>query len=140
MATAEPHNHPHPHPHAPQIGGPQPMIPSNPALTALLDSLPSTSLPLAIIEIPIPNSQPPQVAHMVVCPAHKQAACVECGVDYSALNFMHQYLHTAPPEAIPPPPNMQPAPQRAEMIKSAKEQGNVSPSVLRFGWLWDRKH
>lgn len=113
----------HDHEHA---QGPPPSMPSNPALTALLDSLPSVSLPFAIAEIPIPNSQPPQSGQVVVCPAHKQVVCPECGVDYAALNFMQQFMRAAPADAIPPPPNMQPPPQRAEMIKNAKEQGNVS--------------
>lgn len=41
---------------------------------------------------------------------------------------MHQFLRTAPAEAIPPPPQVQPPPQRAEAIKNAKEQGNVGLS------------
>ncbi|KAI9635493.1 uncharacterized protein MKK02DRAFT_44183 [Dioszegia hungarica] len=122
MSTAEPHSHPHPHPQQP---GPPPSIPANPALTALLDSLPSTQLPFAVAEVPIPGSNPPQTQQIVICPAHQKVVCPECGVDYNALNFMQQFMRAAPTDAIPPPPNMAPPPQRAEMIKNAKEQGNL---------------
>jgi translocation protein SEC72 len=126
MSMTAPHQHPHPHPNQSEIGGPQPIIPTNPALTALLDSLPSTNLPFIIAEVPIPNSQPPQSASLVVCPPHKRQTCPECGVNFAPLNHMHQYLREAPPEAIPPPPNMPPQPQRAAQIKAAKDHGNVS--------------
>lgn len=114
-----------------QPGGPPPMqVPINPALQSLLDSLPHTETPFTLITAPIPNTQPPQTNTMVVCPAHKQSICEACGVNFNDLNYMHQFLRSAPAEAIPPPPNVQPPPQRAEMIKAAKEQGNVSPPFL----------
>lgn len=110
-------------------GGPPPQIPVNPALQSLLDSLPHTDTPFTLVTAPIPNSNPPQTNTMVVCPTHKAAVCEACGVNFNDLNYMHQFLRTAPPEAIPPPPNVPAPPQRAEMIKNAKEQGNVRDSA-----------
>jgi translocation protein SEC72 len=101
-------------------------VPVNPALTALLDSLPHNPTPFALQTVPVPGSNPPQTNTVVVCPAHKQSYCETCGVDYNALNFMHQFLRAAPTDAIPPPPNVAPPPQRAEQIRAAKEAGNVS--------------
>lgn len=128
------HDHPHPHPH-PHPSGPPPMaISSNPAMTALLDSLPTSSLPFALTEVALPpGAAPPQqpgapapTQQLITCAIHKQVVCEPCGVNYAALNYMHQFMRGAPPEAIPPPPNVQAPPQRAEMIKNAKEAGNVS--------------
>jgi hypothetical protein len=104
-------------------------IPVNPALTALLDSLPHSPTPFALQTVPVPGTNPPQTNTVVVCPSHKQSYCETCGVDYNALNFMHQFLRAAPTDAIPPPPNVAPPPQRAEQIKAAKEAGNVSGTV-----------
>lgn len=124
------HGHPHPHPH-PQMGGPPPMqIPVNPAMTALLDALPHESKPLMIVEATIPGTNPPVQNTIVVCPAHKQSYCEACGVDFNSLNYTHQFMRGAPPEAIPPPPNVPAPPQRAEQIKNAKEQGNVGSCLL----------
>ncbi|KAL7420049.1 hypothetical protein Q5752_005014 [Cryptotrichosporon argae] len=132
MATPAPQPHAHPHPH-PQPGAlppgarpPPPQVAPNPALQALLDAQPHTARPFALITAPIPNTQPPQVSTLVVCPTHKRQACAECAVDFTQLNYMHQFLRAAPPEAIPPPPNVPPPPQRAEAIKAAKEQGNTA--------------
>jgi translocation protein SEC72 len=112
------------------------MPPANPALTALLDSLPTNSTPFALVDMPLPPgaAPPPQpgqpavapTQQIITCAAHKQVACEACGVNFGPLNYMHQFMRGAPPEAIPPPPNMQVPPQRAEMVKNAKEQGNVS--------------
>lgn len=103
-------------------------IPINPALQTLLDSLPHNPIPFTLQTVPVPNMNPLQTNTIVTCPTHKQSYCEPCGVDFNSLNYMHQFLRTAPAEAIPPPPNVQPPPQRAEMIKNAKEAGNVSPN------------
>ena len=101
-------------------------IPVNPAMQSLLDSLPHHPVPFMLANVTVPNSHPPQSNIIAICPAHKQSMCAECGVDFNGLNYMHQFLKNAPDEAIPPPPNVQPPAQRAEMIKNMKEQGNVS--------------
>ena len=109
-----------------------PMV--NPALTALLDSIPTNTLPFALVSVPLPlppNAQLPPGAtpptqQLVVCPAHKNVICEACGVDYGGLNYMQQFLKDAPAEAVPPPPNMQPPQGRADAIKNAKDAGNVS--------------
>ncbi|WVR04417.1 hypothetical protein IAU60_001419 [Kwoniella sp. DSM 27419] len=131
------HPHPHPHPHPPQgmpMGGPPAQIPVNPALQALLDSIPHQDVPFALQSVPLPTppGAPPQTGLVVVCPQHKNSACAECGVDFNGLNYMHQFLRTAPAEAIPPPPNVQPPPQRAEAIKAMKEQGNTAFKAQNF--------
>ncbi|KAK4689780.1 translocation protein SEC72, partial [Tremellales sp. Uapishka_1] len=131
MAT---HDHPHPHPHPP-TGGPPPQlaqIPVNPVLQELLDSLPHTSVPFLLATAPIANAQPPQSNTVVLCPVHKQSQCEQCGVDFNSLNYMHQFLRTAPSEAVPPPPNVQPPPQRADQIKTAKEAGNTAFKAQNF--------
>lgn len=108
------------------------MPPPNPALQALLDSLPHTHIPFELITAPVPGANPPQTSMLVVSPVNKQVVCEETGTDFSAINYMHQFLKGAPPEAIPPPPNVQPPPQRAEMVKMAKEQGNVCPTRVSY--------
>lgn len=108
----------------------QMQIPVNPALQTLLDSLPHNPVPFALQSAPIPNTNPPQINTVVTCLTHKASYCEACGVDFNSLNYMQQFLRTAPAEAIPPPPNVQPPPQRAEMIKNAKEAGNVGSSAL----------
>ncbi|GFZ49154.1 hypothetical protein JCM24511_06904 [Saitozyma sp. JCM 24511] len=135
-AHGHPHSHPHPHPHPGQgmpMGGPPMQVPVNPALTALLDSLPHNPTPFALQTAPVPGTNPPQTNTVVVCPTHKQSYCETCGVDYNALNFMHQFLRAAPTDAIPPPPNVAPPPQRAEQIKAAKEAGNAAFKNQQFG-------
>jgi len=107
-------------------------IPVNPGLQTLLDSLPHNPIPFALQNATIPNINPPRTNTIVTCPAHKASYCEACGVDFNALNYMHQFLRTAPAEAIPPPPNVQPPPQRAEVIKNAKEAGNVRASLLSY--------
>ncbi|OCF37583.1 translocation protein SEC72 [Kwoniella heveanensis BCC8398] len=136
--------HPHPHPHPPQgmpmpmgggPGGPGPaQIAVNPALQTLLDSIPHTDVPFALQTVPLPTppNVPPQTGVVVTCPQHKNSACEECGVDFNALNYLHQFLRAAPKEAIPPPPNVQPPPQRAEAIKQLKEQGNTAFKAQQF--------
>jgi translocation protein SEC72 len=101
------------------------MMQVDPAMQALLDSLPTRTMPFALVELPIPNMTPPQSQQMVVCAEHKLPVCAECNVNFTPLNYMQQFMRTAPPEAIPPPPNVQPPPQRAEQIKQVKERGNV---------------
>jgi len=98
----------------------------DPAMQALLDSLPTRNVPFTLVDLPIPNTQPPQSQQMVVCAEHKAPVCPECQVNFTPLNYMQQFMRNAPPEAVPPPPNVQPPPQRAEAIKAAKERGNVS--------------
>lgn len=128
---------PGPHQHGPsppqnQIpNGPPPQINVNPALQSLLDSLPHVDKPFTLLNVPLPNTQPPQINTVVVCPTHKAAVCEICDVNFNDLNYMHQFLRSAPAEAIPPPPNVPPPPQRAEMIKNAKEQGNVCYLALQ---------
>jgi translocation protein SEC72 len=110
----------------------------NPALTALLDSIPTNTLPFALVSVPLPlppNAQLPPGAtpptqQLVVCPTHKNVICEACGVDFGGLNYMQQFLKDAPAEAVPPPPNMQPPQGRADAIKNAKDAGNVSESYL----------
>lgn len=113
-------------------GGPPPpmQVPVNPALQALLDSLPHADTPFKLLNVTMPNTNPPQANTIAVCPSHDKSACEECKVDFNNLNYMHQFLRSAPPEAIPPPPNVQPPPQRAEMVKNAKEQGNVGDEAV----------
>ena len=121
---------------------PQPMMPPpNPALQTLLDSLPSRTLPFTFHTIapppnapPGPNGQPQPAQQILVCPAHKTSYCETCGVDYNGINYLHQFLRNAPVEAIPPPPNVAPPPQRAEAVKNLKEQGNVSRRRARQVW------
>jgi translocation protein SEC72 len=98
----------------------------DPAMQALLDSLPTRTVPFTLVSLPIPNTQPPQVQEMVVCAKHKNPVCAECQTNFTPLNYMQQFMRNAPPEAVPPPPNVQPPPQRAEAIKAAKDRGNVS--------------
>ncbi|ORX34371.1 hypothetical protein BD324DRAFT_583396 [Kockovaella imperatae] len=112
--------------------GPPMQIPVNPAMQTLLDSLPHHPVPIFLANVQIPNSQPPQINTIAVCPEHKQSICEACGVDFNGLNYMHQFLRGAPDEAIPPPPNVQPPPQRAEMIKNMKEQGNTAFKEGKF--------
>ncbi|CAD6566132.1 MAG: hypothetical protein TREMPRED_002199 [Tremellales sp. Tagirdzhanova-0007] len=107
-------------------------IPINPALQTLLDSLPHNPVPFALQNITLPGTNPPQTNTVVLCPQHSASCCESCNVDFNSLNFMHQFLRTAPAEAIPPPPNVQPAPQRAEMIKTAKEAGNTAFKSQNF--------
>ena len=128
----------HPHPHLNPSPGSQPQMQPlqiNPALQELLDSLPHNSIPFILNEQSIPNSQPPQNNITITCPLHKLSYCESCGVDFNGLNYMHQFLRMAPAEAIPPPPNMAPPPQRAESIKQAKEAGNVSCYLAGFSSL-----
>ena len=140
MATHS-HPHPHPHPHSPGPSpGPGPM-PINPALTALLDSIPTNTLPFALVSVPLPippnatlpPGATPPTQTLVVCPTHKNVICEQCGVDYGGLNYMQQFLKDAPTEAVPPPPNMQPPQGRADAIKNAKDAGNVSVLGLWYG-------
>ncbi|GMK59809.1 hypothetical protein CspeluHIS016_0900260 [Cutaneotrichosporon spelunceum] len=107
------------------MGG-QMQVAPDPAMQALLDSLPTRTMPFALIDVAIPNSQPPQVQNMVVCVEHQQPVCDVCDVNYTPLNYMQQFMKNAPPEAVPPPPNVQPPPQRAEQIKQIKEAGNTA--------------
>ena len=95
-------------------------------MQSLLDSLPHHPVDFELANVPIQGTNPPQINTVAVCPAHKQAMCETCGVDFMGLNHLNLYMRMAPDEAIPPPPNVQPAPQRAEIIKNLKEQGNVS--------------
>lgn len=106
----------------------------DPAMQALLDSLPARTVPYAFVDIAIPGTQPPQVQNMVVCAEHKNPVCDQCDVNFTPLNYMQQFMKNAPPEAVPPPPNVAPPPQRAEQIKQVKEAGNVSCSIrCRYG-------
>lgn len=98
----------------------------DPAMQQLLDSIPYTDVPFHLQQQPVPNTTPPQINTLVLCPMHKQSACEQCGVDFNGINYLHQFLRMAPSDAIPPPPQVQPLPQRAEQIKMMKEQGNVS--------------
>lgn len=127
------HGHGHDHGHA-HNEGPPPAMPMHvqidPQMQALLDAQPVNTVAFALVEVQVPNTQPPQTQEMVVCAEHKNPVCPECDVNFSALNYMQQFMKNAPPEAIPPPPNVQPPPQRAESIKSIKDQGNVGVGVL----------
>lgn len=72
---------------------------------------------------------------LVVCSLHDQQKCDQCAVDFAPVNFLHQFLRFAPAEAIPPPPNVAPPPQRAQAVTNLKEAGNVrsfpfSPCVV----------
>lgn len=130
------HSHGHSHGPGPGMGGPPMEIQVDPAMQALLDSLPTRNIPFLLVELPIPNTEPAQSQQMVVCAAHKNSVCTECNVNFTPLNYMQQFMRNAPPEAVPPPPNVQPPPQRAEAIKSAKEQGNVSARWERVVVKW----
>ncbi len=123
----EGHGHSHAgHSHGP-MGNPPPMhVQVDPAMQALLDSIPTRTVPYAFVDVAIPNTQPPQVQNMAVCAEHKAPVCDVCDVNFTPLNYMQQFMKNAPPEAVPPPPNVQPPPQRAEQIKQVKEAGNVS--------------
>lgn len=101
----------------------------DPKMQALLDAQPVNTVEFALVEVPVPNTQPPQTQQMVVCVGHKNPICEECDVNFAPLNYMQQFMRSAPPEAIPPPPSVAPAPGRAEAIKGVKDQGNVS---IRF--------
>lgn len=115
-------------------GGPPPMnIQIDERMQLLLDSLPTRNVPFALVDVPLPGSQPPQTQQMVVCAEHKAPVCETCAVNFTPLNYMHQFMRSAPPEAIPPPPQVQPPPHRAEAIKQAKEAGNVSDDRLPTG-------
>lgn len=103
----------------------------DPAMQALLDSLPTRTVPFAFVDVAIPNTQPPQVQNMAVCAEHKQPVCDVCDVNFTPLNYMQQFMKNAPPEAVPPPPNVAPPPGRADQIKGVKEAGNVSARAQR---------
>jgi translocation protein SEC72 len=103
-----------------------PSPPPDPALQALLDSIPHTPVLFTIQEGTIPGSNPPQQTTVIMCEPHKQVVCQICGTHFGSINYMFGFLKSAPTEAIPPPPNAPVPPQRAEAIKSAKDAGNVS--------------
>ena len=94
-------------------------------MQAILDSLPHNETPFELVKVPVPNTNPPQFNIMVVSPDNKKPVDEATGVDFNNLNYMHQFLRAAPGDAVPPPPSVPAPPQRAEMIKAAKEAGNV---------------
>lgn len=103
-----------------------PSPPPDPALQALLDSIPHIPVLFTIQEGVIPGSNPPQTTAVIMCEPHKQVVCQTCGTHFGSINYMFGFLKSAPSEAIPPPPNAPVPPQRAEAIKAAKDAGNVS--------------
>lgn len=117
------HAPPHPPP------GAAPPVPLSAAHLSLLDALPHSHVAHALKTVAVPANAPPDIAGksfaLVVCSLHDQQKCDQCAVDFSPVNFLHQFLRFAPAEAIPPPPNVAPPPQRAQAVTNLKEAGNV---------------
>ncbi|WVQ76807.1 hypothetical protein IAR50_006481 [Cryptococcus sp. DSM 104548] len=110
--------------------------PLSPAHLEVLDSIPHTDVPHNLKMSTIPPNGPPELAGksfaLMLCKAHDQMRCDTCGVDFGNVNFLHQFLRFAPVEAIPPPPNVKPQPQRAQMVMALKDQGNAAFKVKKY--------
>ncbi|WVQ84042.1 hypothetical protein IAT38_006187 [Cryptococcus sp. DSM 104549] len=140
----QPHSHPHPPgPQGPQMrpppGAMPPQIPIDPAMLALLDTIPTHDVPFQLLTLTpqLPPNAPPGAQgkpfHRVVCKPHAASPCEACGLDFEPVNSVHMYLRYAPADAVPPPPNMMPPPQRAEQFKQLKEAGNNAFKAGQFG-------
>ncbi|OXM79594.1 translocation protein SEC72 [Cryptococcus neoformans Bt63] len=121
--------------HAPPLPPPG-VAPLSPAHLSLLDALPHTHVPHALKTVTVPANAPPDIAGksfaLVVCSLHDQQKCDQCAVDFAPVNFLHQFLRFAPAEAIPPPPNVAPPPQRAQAVTNLKEAGNNAFKAQKF--------
>lgn len=117
-----------PQPFPPQGAAP-PSIPLSAAQLSLLDSIPHAHIPHTLKTVTIAPNAPPDIANksfvLVVCKLHDQQKCDQCRVDFTPVNYLHQFLRFAPAEAIPPPPNVAPPPQRAQAVTNLKDAGNV---------------
>lgn len=117
-----------PQPFPPQGAAP-PSIPLSAAQLSLLDSIPHAHIPHTLKTVTIAPNAPPDIANksfvLVVCKLHDQQKCDQCRVDFTPVNYLHQFLRFAPAEAIPPPPNVGPPPQRAQAVTNLKDAGNV---------------
>ncbi|ODN75402.1 hypothetical protein L202_06559 [Cryptococcus amylolentus CBS 6039] len=114
----------------------QQQSPLSPAHLEVLDSIPHTDVPHTLKMNAIPPNGPPDLAGktfpVMLCKVHEQMKCDSCGVDFTGVNFIHQFLRFAPVEAIPPPPNVKPQPQRAQMVMALKDQGNAAFKVKKY--------
>ncbi|WVO19230.1 uncharacterized protein IAS62_000509 [Cryptococcus decagattii] len=124
-----------PQPVPPQGAAPA-SIPLSAAQLSLLDSIPHAHIPHTLKTVTIAPNAPPDIANksfvLVVCKLHDQQKCDQCRVDFTPVNYLHQFLRFAPAEAIPPPPNVAPPPQRAQAVTNLKDAGNNAFKAQKF--------
>nr|ODO01031.1 translocation protein SEC72 [Cryptococcus depauperatus CBS 7855] len=113
----------------------QSLSPLSPTHLSILDSIPYTHVPHTLKQVPPPPNAPPEVAaktFILVCKPHDKSPCEQCHVDFTLLNYLFQFLKMAPSDAVPPPPNVMPPPQKAQNVTNLKDSGNNAFKARKF--------